>query len=56
MKILPGLFIILGLAPTAQAADVEAGRTKVATVCAACHKPLDNTSYTFTLKQITEAR
>lgn len=37
MKILLGLSIILGLAPLALAADVEAGRTKVATVCAACH-------------------
>jgi hypothetical protein len=24
--------------------------------CLACHKPLDNVSYTFTLKQIAEAR
>jgi len=24
--------------------------------CLACHKPLDNVSYTFTLKQLTEAK
>jgi hypothetical protein len=24
--------------------------------CLACHKPLDNVSYTFTLKQIAEAK
>jgi Cytochrome P460 len=24
--------------------------------CFACHKPLDNTSYTFTLKQLAEAK
>jgi cytochrome c553 len=32
-----GLSIILAVAPVAQAADVEAGRARVATVCAACH-------------------
>lgn len=32
-----GLFIVLVVAPVAQAADVEAGKAKVATVCAACH-------------------
>ena len=37
MKTLLRLSIILGLAPLAQAADIDAGRTKVATVCAACH-------------------
>lgn len=37
MKNLLGLSIILGVASVAQAADVEAGRAKVATVCAACH-------------------
>jgi hypothetical protein len=29
-----GLSIVLALAPVAQAADVEAGKAKVATVCA----------------------
>ena len=29
--------MVLALAPLAQAADIEAGRAKVATVCAACH-------------------
>jgi cytochrome c553 len=37
MKKAIGLSIALILAPVAQAADVEAGRSKVATVCAACH-------------------
>ena len=37
MKTLLRLFIILGLSPIAQAADMEAGKEKVATVCAACH-------------------
>ena len=37
MKKLPGLFMVLALAPLAQAADIEAGKAKVATVCAACH-------------------
>jgi cytochrome c553 len=32
-----GLSIVLAVAPVAQAADVEAGKAKVATVCAACH-------------------
>jgi cytochrome c553 len=31
------LFVILANAPVLQAADLEAGRAKVATVCAACH-------------------
>jgi len=31
------LFFVLSIAPIAQAADVEAGKAKVATVCAACH-------------------
>jgi cytochrome c553 len=31
------LFFVLSVAPLAQAADVEAGKIKVATVCAACH-------------------
>ncbi len=37
MKKALGLFIVLAVAPVAQAADVEAGKAKVATVCAACH-------------------
>jgi cytochrome c553 len=37
VKSMLGLSIILAIAPVAQAADVEAGRAKVATVCAACH-------------------
>jgi len=32
-----GLFIVLAVAPVSQAADLEAGKAKVATVCAACH-------------------
>ena len=31
------LYLFLGLAPLAQAADMELGRAKVAAVCAACH-------------------
>src|SRR5450759_5207458 len=37
VKRILGLFIVLAVAPVAQAADVEAGKAKVATVCAACH-------------------
>ena len=37
MRTVLGLSVILIIAPTAQAADVEAGRAKVAVVCAACH-------------------
>ena len=37
MKSMLGLSLILAFAPLAQAADAEAGRAKVATVCAACH-------------------
>jgi cytochrome c553 len=37
MKKAIGLSIALAMAPLAQAADIEAGKTKVATVCAACH-------------------
>ena len=37
MKRILGLSIVLAVAPVAQAADVEAGKAKVATVCAACH-------------------
>src|ERR1700694_2190189 len=32
-----GLCIVLAVTPVAQAADIEAGKVKVATVCAACH-------------------
>src|SRR3989475_11793590 len=37
MKTLFGFSVVLMLAPLAHAADIEAGKTKVATVCAACH-------------------
>ncbi|MBI1942913.1 MAG: c-type cytochrome [Betaproteobacteria bacterium] len=37
MKKVLGISIALAFAPAAQAADIEAGRAKVATVCAACH-------------------
>jgi cytochrome c553 len=37
VKRILGLSIVLAVAPVAQAADVEAGKAKVATVCAACH-------------------
>ncbi|MBI4290235.1 MAG: cytochrome P460 family protein [Betaproteobacteria bacterium] len=37
VKTLLGLTIVLAIAPIAQAADVEAGKAKAATVCAACH-------------------
>ena len=37
MKKALGLPIALAVAPLCQAADIEAGKTKVATVCAACH-------------------
>jgi len=37
VKSMLGLSLILAFAPLAQAADAEAGRAKVATVCAACH-------------------
>src|SRR5213078_1022444 len=37
MKKLLGLSVVLMIAPLAQAADIEAGKAKVATVCAACH-------------------
>src|SRR3954470_16714609 len=33
-----GIALVL-IAPLAQAADIDAGKTKVATVCAACHGP-----------------
>ena len=37
MKKLRGLAVVLIFAPLAHAADIEAGKAKVATVCAACH-------------------
>jgi cytochrome c553 len=37
VKKLLGLAVVLAMAPLARAADIEAGKTKVATVCAACH-------------------
>jgi cytochrome c553 len=37
MKKVLGLSVFLAVAPFAQAADVEAGKAKAATVCAACH-------------------
>jgi cytochrome c553 len=37
MKKMIGLSVVLAVAPFAQAADIEAGKTRAATVCAACH-------------------
>jgi cytochrome c553 len=37
MKKVLGLSVALAFAPVSQAADIEAGKAKVATVCAACH-------------------
>ena len=37
MRKLLGLSVVLAAAPFAQAADIEAGKTRAATVCAACH-------------------
>src|SRR5438094_10560916 len=37
MKKMIGLSVVLAVAPFAQAADIEAGKARVATVCAACH-------------------
>jgi len=37
MKRMLGLSAVLAIVPLAQAADIEAGKAKVATVCAACH-------------------
>src|SRR5438105_8861923 len=37
MNKLLGLSVVLMIAPFARAADIEAGKAKVATVCAACH-------------------
>src|SRR3954469_11682892 len=37
MKNILGLTAVLAFAPVSQAADIDAGKIKVATVCAACH-------------------
>ncbi len=37
MKKMLGLSVFLALAPLAQAADIEAGKARATTVCAACH-------------------
>ena len=37
MKKVLGLSVVLAVAPFAQAADIEAGKARAATVCAACH-------------------
>ncbi|MGH8631248.1 MAG: cytochrome P460 family protein, partial [Burkholderiales bacterium] len=37
MKKVLGLAVLLAIAPVSQAADIEAGKAKAATVCAACH-------------------
>lgn len=37
MKKILGLSVVLAVAPLAQAADIEAGKTRATTVCAACH-------------------
>src|SRR5258708_24060258 len=37
MKKVLGLSVALAVAPFAQAADIEAGKARAATVCAACH-------------------
>jgi len=37
VKKMLGLSIVLAVAPVSQAADIEAGKAKVAAVCAACH-------------------
>ncbi len=37
MKKVLGLSVVLAIAPVSHAADIEAGKAKVATVCAACH-------------------
>src|SRR2546421_12676963 len=37
MRKLLGLSVVLAVAPLAQAADIEAGKARAATVCAACH-------------------
>jgi cytochrome c553 len=37
MKTVLGLSVLLVIAPVSQAADIEAGKARVASVCAACH-------------------
>src|SRR3989441_6821795 len=37
MKKILGLSLVLAVAPFAQAADIEAGKARAASVCAACH-------------------
>lgn len=37
MRVLVGLFAIVAVVPAARSADVEAGRVRVQSVCAACH-------------------
>src|SRR5439155_4945907 len=37
MKKILGLSVVLAVAPFAQAADIEAGKARATTVCAACH-------------------
>src|SRR2546428_11834833 len=37
MKKMIGLSVVLAVAPFAQAADIEAGKARAATVCGACH-------------------
>src|SRR6476660_8069163 len=37
MKSLLGLSVLLAAVPAAQAADIDAGKARVAAVCAACH-------------------
>ena len=39
MKKMLGLMVVMSAVSAAQAADIEAGKAKVATVCAACHGP-----------------
>ena len=39
MKTVLGMSCLLVISPLSQAADIEAGKAKVATVCAACHGP-----------------
>jgi len=39
MKRALGMSLLLLLAPAAQGADIDAGKAKVASVCAACHGP-----------------
>jgi cytochrome c553 len=54
MRISAAVLAVLANASIAHAADIEAGKAKAAVVCAACHKPLDKASYTFTLNKLAE--